>query len=371
LEPAEEKPVGQRVIVIGASLSGVDALCELIGALPADFAAPIFIVQHVASDSPGLLPQILTKAGKLGATHPTSPEVIENGRVYVAPPDRHMLIEKGYVRLFHGPHENLARPAIDPLFRSAALAYGPGVVGVVLTGQFDDGTAGLLAIKDRGGTTIVQEPSEATTRSMPLSALQHVGIDHRCKIAEMAVLLAELANDDPADPEPETAAALMETENRIAEGIFSVADWWHLERISTPAGLNCPTCRSALYELNDRRVLRFRCRSGHAFSALSLLCGKVDARENLMSSISGVLMEEITLSRRLLDHPEYASNPQVAGGLAARVKQICDSLHTLIGLAEPGPGVTVRTALYTCFSRLRKNAVAIATSSFETLCSSG
>jgi two-component system, chemotaxis family, protein-glutamate methylesterase/glutaminase len=341
--------MGQRVIVIGASLSGIDALTELIGALPADFPAPIFIAQHVAPHSPGLLPQILTRAGKLRATHPMSPEVIENGRIYVAPPDRHMLIDKGNVRLSHGPHENLARPAIDPLFRSAALAYGPAVVGVVLTGQLDDGTAGLLAIKDRGGTTVVQEPSEATAQSMPLSALHHVSIDHRCTLAEMAILLTYLARDDPSEPELKAAAALMETENRIAEGIFNVADWWHLERMSAPSGLNCPTCRSALYELNDRRVLRFRCRSGHAFSALSLLSGQVDARESLMSSIFGVLIEEITLSRQLLDHPEYASDPQVGGGLAARVSsleqeaaQICDWLHTLIGLVEPEPGRPAR-----------------------------
>lgn len=340
--------MGERVIVIGASLSGIDALCELVAALPVDFPAPIFITQHVASHSPGLLPQILTKAGKLAATHPNSPEVIEKAHIYVAPPDRHMLIAKGYVRLSHGPHENLARPAIDPLFRSAALAYGPAVVGVVLTGQLDDGTAGLLAIKDRGGTTIVQEPSEATAQSMPLSALRHVSIDHRCKLADMAILLTELAKDDPDEVELEPVAALMETENRIADGIFNVADWWHLERMSTPSGLNCPTCRSALYELNDRRVLRFRCRSGHAFSALSLLSGQVDARENLMSSIFGVLIEEITLSRQLLDHPEYTSNPQVAGGLPARLSslekeaaQICDWLHALTGLVEAEPGVSV------------------------------
>lgn len=172
--------MGNRIVVIGASLSGIDALSTLIEALPADFPAPIFITQHVASHSPGMLPQILSGAGKLCATHPKSPELFENGHIYVAPPDRHMLIAKGYVRLSHGPQENLARPAIDPLFRSAALAYGPAVIGVVLTGQLDDGTAGLLAIKDHGGTTMVQEPNEATARSMPLSALRHVPIDYRC-----------------------------------------------------------------------------------------------------------------------------------------------------------------------------------------------
>ena len=127
--------MGERVIVIGASLSGIDTLARLIAALPADFPAPILITQHVASHSPGMLPHILSGAGKLPAIHPKSPQLLEKGCIYVAPPDRHMLLAKGYVRLSHGPHENLARPAIDPLFRSAALAYGPAVVGVVLTGQ--------------------------------------------------------------------------------------------------------------------------------------------------------------------------------------------------------------------------------------------
>lgn len=186
-----------RIFVIGASLSGIDTLRQLVEKLPANFPAPIFITQHVASHSPGMVPSILSGAGKLPAIHPKNTERIQSGRIYVAPPDRHMLIQKGYIRLSHGPHENLARPAIDPLFRSAAVAYGPAVVGVVLTGQLDDGTAGLLAIKDQGGTTVVQEPSEATAASMPLSAIRHVPIDHRCKVGAMAALFVELAYDDP------------------------------------------------------------------------------------------------------------------------------------------------------------------------------
>ncbi len=337
--------MGNRLVVIGASLSGIDTLCRLIAALPARFPAPILITQHVASHSPGLLPHILSGAGKLIAVHPKSPEIIEKGRIYVAPPDRHMLVAKGYIRLSHGPQENLARPAIDPLFRSAALAYGPAVIGVVLTGQLDDGTAGLLAIKDRGGTTIVQEPSEATAQSMPMSALRHVPIDHRCKIAEMARLLTELAEDDPAAEPGDSAEALLETENRIADGIFNVDDWWQIEHMSIPSGLNCPTCRSALYEIKDIRILRFRCRSGHGFSALSLISGQADARQNLMSSMFGALIEEITLTRRLLGHPDYSGEPRIAGGLLNRVQdlekeaaQVCNWLQVMTGLVEIEPG---------------------------------
>jgi two-component system chemotaxis response regulator CheB len=265
-----------RIFVVGASLSGIDALCQLVEQLPANFPAPIFVAQHVAPHSPGMLPYILGKAGRLPAIHPKAGELIEPGRIYVAPPDRHMLIAQGHVRLSHGPQENLARPAIDPLFRSAAVAYGPAVVGVILTGQLNDGTSGLLAIKDRGGTTIVQDPLEATAAGMPRSAIRHKAVDHVCKLAEMGSLFVELANDDPSAEQPSNIGRLMEIENRIAEGIFSVDDWWGLEQMSIPSGLNCPNCHSALYELNDKRVLRFRCRSGHAFSAESLLSGQAD-----------------------------------------------------------------------------------------------
>jgi two-component system chemotaxis response regulator CheB len=301
-----------RIFVIGASLSGIDALCELVSKLPAGFPAPIFIAQHVASHSPGMLPYILTKSGRLPAVHPKNATVFEPGMIYVAPPDRHMVIQKDYVRLSHGPHENLARPAINPLFRSAALTFGPAVVGAVLTGQLDDGTSGLLSIKDRGGFTIVQEPSEATARSMPLSAIRHMKVDRICTLDEMARVFIELANDDIPAATEGPMRGLMEIENRIAEGIFNVEDWWALEQMSTPSGLNCPNCRSAPYELKDRRVLRYRCRSGHAFSGQSLLSGQADAREAIVSSLFGALVEEVTLAKRLRSEPLFSEDAYTA-----------------------------------------------------------
>lgn len=339
-----------RIFVVGASLSGIDALCELVSKLPPGFPAPIFVAQHVAPHSPGMLPYLLSKAGPLPAIHPKNASLFEAGRIYVAPPDRHMLVQKGYIRLSHGPRENLARPAIDPLFRSAAASYGPAVVGVVLTGQLNDGTSGLLAIKDRGGFTIVQEPGEATARSMPLSAMRHMKVDKVCTLDEMARVFIELANDDP----PETAQSLqhlMEIENRIAEGIFSSGDWWALEQMSTPAGLNCPNCRSALYELDDKRVLRYRCRSGHAFSAQSLLSGQADARESYLSSLFGALIEEATMAKRLRREPVFAEDSYSAENLDRRVEaldreanQVSEWLHELVGLVEPEPSMPSSSA---------------------------
>ncbi len=337
-----------RLFVIGASLSGIDALCELVSKLPANFPAPIFIAQHVAPHSPGMLPYLLSKAGPLPAVHPKNAAAFQPGTIYVAPPDRHMLIQNGYVRLSHGPQENLARPAIDPLFRSAAVNYGSAAVGVVLTGQLNDGTSGLLAIKDRGGFTIVQEPSEATARSMPLSAIRHMNVDKVCTLDEMARLFIVLANDAPPETE-QSLEQLMEIENRIAEGIFNVEDWWALEQMSTPSGLNCPNCRSALYELKDHRVLRYRCRSGHAFSAQSLLSGQADAREAYLSSLFGALIEEATLAKRLRREPLFSENSYTAEGLEDRVatldhqaNQVSGWLHAMSGLVEPEPSMSGR-----------------------------
>jgi two-component system chemotaxis response regulator CheB len=162
--------------------------------LPKGFHASVFLVQHRTSHAPSLLPEILMKAGPLPASSPADFEPIEQGHIYVAPPDCHMMLERGLVRLAHDPKEKHVRPAIDALFRSAAYAYGPRVVGVVLTGMLNDGTAGLWAVKDRGGTAIVQDPEGATAPSMPQSALQNVAVDYCLPLGEIAPLLAQLAS---------------------------------------------------------------------------------------------------------------------------------------------------------------------------------
>jgi two-component system chemotaxis response regulator CheB len=182
----------ERIIVIGTSAGGLEALRMLVGALPADFDTPIAIVMHVASESPGVLHEILNRTGPVTAGVALSGERLRPGRLYVAPPDRHLLVEPGRLRLTRGPKENRFRPAIDPLFRTAAQVYGPAAIGVILTGNLDDGTAGLWAIKKLGGTTIVQEPGDAMFPAMPESAARHVEVDHRVPLADIAPLLVRL-----------------------------------------------------------------------------------------------------------------------------------------------------------------------------------
>lgn len=179
---------------------------------------------------------------------------------------------------------------------------------------------------------------------MPQSALRHVAVDHCLKLKDLAALLVRLASDDPPIGEEPAAETLMTIENRIASGIFSVGDWWGLEQMSAPSGLNCPTCRSALYELRDKRVLRLRCRSGQAFSAHSLMSGQAEAREVQLSSLFGAAIEEATLAKRMLGEPIYREDLPFSRGLSSRVEllereasQVCEWLHATAGLVEPEP----------------------------------
>jgi two-component system chemotaxis response regulator CheB len=175
------------IIAIGASLGGVEALRRLAGALPAELPAATLVVMHIPPDSPGYLPAILADAGPLPTMAAVDGASIERGHIYVAPPDHHLLIDgSGHLRTTRDPKENKARPAIDPLFRSAGAAYGARVIGVILTGALNDGTAGLYMIKQCGGTAIVQDPSDATEPSMPLSVLRNVQVDHCVSLERIA-----------------------------------------------------------------------------------------------------------------------------------------------------------------------------------------
>jgi|SRR5882724_1676203 len=186
---------GHEIIVVGASAGGVEALMKLVHGLSRNLAASVFIVLHLPAQGSSVLPSILKHAGILNAQHPIDQQKIEMGNIYVAPPDHHLLIEQGLIRVVRGPKENRHRPAIDALFRSAAIAYGAQVVGVVLTGALDDGTAGLLAIKQRNGIAIVQDPNDAIYPDMPRSALKHVAVDYCVPIAEIGPLLVRLVNE--------------------------------------------------------------------------------------------------------------------------------------------------------------------------------
>ena len=301
-----------RIFVVGASVSGVSTLSALVRELPKTLPAAVLVVQHTSPDGPCLLHEVLGRAGPLPAFQARDGLAIETGCIYVAQPDRTLYLSRG-------PKESRTRPAIDPTMRSAALVYGPQAVGIVLTGHLDDGTAGLLAIKDRGGVAIVQDPGEAAVPSMPRSALRHVVVDHCATVSDIARLMVILAEDAPgADP---GVPALLELEGRLADAPTDAAAWALLEQRCRPAGLECPDCRSALYQLGDARLSRFRCRTGHAFGVLSLLSAQAEERERLLSSARGVLLEEAALARRVAGERADADAP-LAASLQQRAQRL-------------------------------------------------
>jgi two-component system, chemotaxis family, protein-glutamate methylesterase/glutaminase len=291
---------GRDIIVVGTSAGGVEALKALVGGLPADFPGSVFVVMHTAPDSPGVLAQILDRSGPLPAANGVNRERIRPGHIYVAPPDAHMLLEPGLVRTTHGPKENRFRPAIDPLFRSAAQVFGPRVVGVILTGGLDDGTSGLWAVKRLGGVAVVQDPDEAFMPSMPLSALNQVEVDYTLPLAEIPAVLARLASktvaeqggyEVPEDLEIEVKVAM--EDNALEAGIM---------KLGTPSVFTCPDCHGTLLQLKEDGRTRYRCHTGHAFSADSLLAELTESVEDTLWTAIRSLAESAMLMRHMAEH---------------------------------------------------------------------
>lgn len=295
---------GHDIIVVGASAGGVEAVSKLVADLPSDLPAAIFVVIHVSPHSKSLLPAILSRRGRLKANHPTDGEAIVHGHIYIAPPDNHLLVKRGYIRLVQGPKENHCRPAVDPLFRTAAKAYGHRVVGVILSGTLDDGTAGLIDVKRSGGVTIVQNPDEALHSGMPSSAIEHAEVDRILPLSSIASVLADLAREPAIEEEGKTMPdeSEMEMEPDVVEldGV-ALRERGHP---GSPSGLICPDCGGSLYQLNERKLLRFRCRVGHAFSGNSLLAHQYEAQEEaLWAAIRsleerGELMQQMAANAR-------------------------------------------------------------------------
>ena len=291
---------GHDIIVIGASAGGVEALKILVPALPADLPAAVFVVLHVPPRGTSILPQILTRSGRLKAHHAVDGEPIVPGRMYVAPPDMHLVIRPDAVQVVRSPRENGHRPAADVLFRSAAYVYGPRVAGVVLSGSLDDGTAGLAAIKQRGGVAIVQDPGDALYPGMPSSALQDVAVDYCVPVAQIGETLKRLARDPASGNGAETMADDdMKTEIEMAS--FDPAAYDEQRHPGTPSGFGCPDCGGALWELREGELVRFRCRVGHAWSVESLIARQAEALEEALWVALRALEEQASLSGRLAE----------------------------------------------------------------------
>ena len=296
------------IILIGASAGGVQAISALVADLPREIPAAVFVVLHLARGR-SVLPEILTRAGRLPAAHPVDGEHIRYGRVYVAPPDHHMTIERDTVRVLHGPTENGLRPALDPLFRSAARTYGPRVVGVVLTGSLDDGTAGLAAVKGAGGVAVVQDPAEAFAPSMPRSALEHAPADHSLPLRKIGQLLVSLTRETTTHAAPSQEGGLvapMESEDALQPLAVNRAD-----RPGAVSVFTCPECNGTLWEVDESGIQRFRCRVGHVYTADSMLAAQTDSVDRALWAALRALEERAALLRRMCERARRRNHHRV------------------------------------------------------------
>jgi two-component system chemotaxis response regulator CheB len=323
-----------RIIAIGASAGGVEALMTLASMLPADLPAAVLIVMHVPPNSPSVMPTLLRRAGKLPAAHPSDGQRLVPGHIYVAPPDFHLLVHRGHVRLSVGPRENGHRPAVDPLFRTAARAYGARVVGVVLSGNLDDGTAGLQAIKSRGGVAVVQDPAEALYPGMPRSAMQHVAVDHVLPLLDMARLLTELAQAPVSEGE-EPVTDELEHDIESVEMAPEPMDGVH--RSGRVSALTCPECHGALWEIRDGEVIRYRCRTGHAFSAETLLDEQGKGLEAALWIALRALEEHAALIRRMTERARKNKHAQTVRKFEEQERTIEARAEVIRRLLATGP----------------------------------
>lgn len=291
---------GRDIVVVGTSAGGVEALRALVAGLPEDFPGSVFVVMHTAPDSPGVLAHILDRSGPLPAANAENRDPVRPGRIYVAPPDVHMLLEPGRVRLTHGPKENRFRPAIDPLFRSAAQVFGPRVVGVILTGGLDDGTSGLWAVKRLGGVAVVQDPDEALVASMPLSAINQVEVDYTLPLAEIPPVLTRLAGTTVAEQGGYDVPDDLDIEVRIAMEEHALESG--VKQLGQPSIFTCPECHGTLLQLKEDGRTRYRCHTGHAFSADSLLAELTESVEEALWGAIRSINESAMLMRHMAEH---------------------------------------------------------------------
>lgn len=256
------------IIVVGASAGGMQALMQLTAQFPKDFPASIFIVKHMSAETTGeVLVSALNASGGLPCEHAYNEQPFQSGHIYLAPSDQHILLVKGKILVTKGARENRYRPAIDPLFRSAAVAYGNHVVGIILTGYLDDGTSGMLAIKRCGGTCIVQDPVDAAYPDMPRSVIANVGADYCLPIAEMGMLLSDLVHRKLPSRKQPPKDIIIEAE--IAQRVLS--DLPSVEALGKQVPFNCPDCGGVLWQITEGDFLRYRCHTGHAFTSAVLL----------------------------------------------------------------------------------------------------
>jgi two-component system, chemotaxis family, protein-glutamate methylesterase/glutaminase len=325
------------VILIGASAGGVEALRGLVGGFPADLAATVLVVLHMPPFGTSVLPDILSRAGKLPARVPVSGEHLTPGTIFVARPDRHLVCADSQILLTRGPHESGHRPSIDALFRTAARALGPRVISVVLSGMLDDGTAGSLAVHQRGGLVVAQDPSDAMFPSMPRHVVELAAPDLVAPAAELGPRLAALVLQDPTHPEPPPSQLLsMEADLAMMEDPAMHSP----DRPGVPAGYSCPDCAGSLFQIEDEGLLRFRCRVGHAWSAAALIGEQSAQLDSALWVALRSLEEKAALARDLGDRAEARGSILTRDRYRHKANEAVQAAALIRSVLEAGPVVT-------------------------------
>jgi two-component system chemotaxis response regulator CheB len=305
------------ILVIGTSAGGVEALLFLAKNLPRDFPAAVIVTIHLPRHSRSALDQILERAGPLPVRFVAHGERLRKGRIYLAPPDRHLLIEDDRVVLGHGPRENSSRPAIDPMMRSVGACCGSRTVGVVMTGTMHDGASGLWAVDQCGGVTVVQDPSDAKFPDMPVNALNRLRPDHVVTLAAMPKLLASLAAEPAGAPMPVPESIRFEIE--IARGRSATID--EMDRLGRRSPLACPDCHGVMWEIDEGELVRYRCHVGHAYTA-ELMNMAID--ENLRRGLASALRaleERRELAHKLQKQAEHNNQRMLAASWSERCEE--------------------------------------------------
>jgi len=309
------------IIVVGASAGGVTALKDFVQNLPKDFKGSVFIVLHIPPYTESRLPMILSKAGPLEAVHPQDEEEIMPGKIYVASNDYHLLIARDKVMVKRGPKENRFRPSIDALFRSAAYIYGSRVVGIIFSGILNDGVSGLWTIKQHGGLAIVQNPDDAEQPQLPQNALEYVEPDYVKPASEIGPLISQLVSEKAPKQKqlPEKELKQLEAEvliamkgNAFEMGIINLGEF-------TP--FTCPECHGALVKLAEGDIIRFRCHTGHAYTASSLLAEVSELVESDLWRSLRTLEEMTMLLSNIGEQFEKMNNPEAASLFYAKAKE--------------------------------------------------
>lgn len=331
------------IVVIGASAGGVEALSSLVAGLPEDLPAPVLITHHQSPQSQSMMPAILSRAGKIHARTALNNQPLEPGHIYVAPPDQHLLVKEGRVILGRGPKENSTRPAIDPLFRTAAAAYGSGVISVILSGNLDDGTAGMAAVKECGGIAIVQDPAEASYPGMPESAIQNVAVDYILPVAEIGRMIGTLLNGFVLEKGPVTVCEQATDDGGghtdpaegVAAAITDTKEWGNL------SGYACPDCHGTLWETDTNGILRFRCRIGHAYSSGSLAAQMGDRVEEALWTALRALQERSALAERLAARCLSQNKPKTAARFKEQKDELDSQSTLLLSILQRGQADSV------------------------------